>query len=73
MLSKQKPGGKGVGGWRRETRCFEMSIIGLVDLRVESEGRQCFRVRADVFASAHGRPDGMPGRIVGARAKVLPG
>src|SRR5580692_7204871 len=35
--------------------------------------RQCFRVRADVFASAHGRPDGMPGRIIGARAKGLPG
>jgi hypothetical protein len=30
---------------------------------------RCFRVRADVFASAHGRPDGMPGRGVGARAK----
>jgi hypothetical protein len=32
---------------------------------------QCFRVRAGVFASAHGRPDGMPGRIIGARAKAL--
>jgi hypothetical protein len=38
---------------------------------VDGEKRQCFRVRADVFASAHGRPDGMPGRIVGARAKAL--
>jgi len=33
---------------------------------------QCFRVRAGVFASAHGRPNGVPGRIVGARAKALP-
>jgi len=32
---------------------------------------QCFRVRAGVFASAHGRPDGVPGRIIGARAKGL--
>ena len=30
-------------------------------------------MRAGVFASAHGRPDGMPGRIIGARAKGLPG
>jgi hypothetical protein len=34
---------------------------------------QYFRVRAGVFASAHGRPDGMPGRIIGARAKRLQG
>jgi hypothetical protein len=32
---------------------------------------QCFRVRAAVFASAHGRPNGMPGRSIGARAKAL--
>ena len=32
---------------------------------------QCFRVRAGVFARAHGRPNGMPGRIIGARAKRL--
>jgi hypothetical protein len=48
-----------------------MDIIG----RGRSERRfvesQCFRVRAGVFASAHGRPDGMPGRIIGARAKAL--
>src|ERR1700688_1894872 len=39
--------------------------------RANREKTQCFRVRADVFASAHGRPDGMPGRIIGARAKGL--
>ncbi len=33
--------------------------------------RQCFRVRAEVFASAHGRPYGMPGWSFGARAKGL--
>src|SRR5580693_4753283 len=47
----------------------------LSDLRFRSRDRkksQCFRVRAGVFASAHGRPDGMPGRIIGARAKALP-
>lgn len=37
-----------------------------------AEKRQCFRVRAGVFARAHGRPDGVPGRIAGARAKGLP-
>ena len=48
--------------------------ITLSDSRVgrgDREKSQCFRVRADVFASAHGRPDGMPGRIIGARAKGL--
>jgi hypothetical protein len=35
------------------------------------EKTQCFRARAGVFASAHGRPNGVPGRIIGARAKAL--
>jgi hypothetical protein len=35
------------------------------------EKAQCFRVRAGVFASAHGRPNGVPRRIIGARAKTL--
>jgi len=48
----------------------------LSDSRVlggDEEKLQCFRVRAGVFASAHGRPDGMPGRSIGARAKTLRG
>src|ERR1700688_1089276 len=48
--------------------------LTLSDSRVgrgDREKSQCFRVRAGVFASAHGRPNGMPGRIIGARAKRL--
>jgi hypothetical protein len=47
----------------------------LWDTLIRRGGRkktQCFRVRAGVFARAHGRPDGMPGRSIGARAKALP-
>ena len=29
-----------------------------------------FPARAGLFASAHGRPDGVPGRIAGARGKI---
>jgi hypothetical protein len=32
---------------------------------------QGFRVRAGALASVHGRPDGVPGRSAGARAKAL--
>ena len=40
---------------------------------VQATSGQRFRVRAGVFARAHGRPDGMPGRSSGARAKGLSG
>jgi hypothetical protein len=46
----------------------------LSDLRFprgDQRERQCFRVRAGAFASAHGRPNDVPGRIAGARAKTL--
>ena len=48
----------------------------LWDTSIRRGGRkktECFRVRAGVFASAHGRPNGVPGRIIGARAKTLRG
>jgi hypothetical protein len=50
-----------------------MSIIGRLRQPGDRGILQRFRVRAGVFASAHGRPDGMPGRIIGARAKGLRG
>jgi hypothetical protein len=71
MCSKQNHGKRGRGIGIGEI-AFEKSTLS--DLRVQ-RGKcgkwQCFRVRAGVFASAHGRPDGMPGRIIGARAKTL--
>jgi hypothetical protein len=50
---------------------MKVHIIGLACSEGNSEISQCFRVRAGVFARAHGRPNGMPGRIIGARAKRL--
>lgn len=47
------------------------NIIGLSSPKRINVNLQCFRVRAGVFASAHGRPNGVPGRIIGARAKTL--
>jgi hypothetical protein len=47
------------------------NIIGLSSPVRNRLNLQCFRVRAGVFASAHGRPNGVPGRIIGARAKTL--
>ena len=51
---------------------FENSTLSDSGLQTEKRKKwQCFRVRAGVFASAHGRPNGVPGRIIGARAKTL--
>jgi hypothetical protein len=47
-------------------------VIGLAAIGSNRQERERFRVRADAFSSAHGRPNGMPGRGVGARAKTLP-
>jgi hypothetical protein len=56
---------------RGERAAWEWTLSDSRIWRGDREKSQCFRVRADVFASAHGRPDGMPGRIIGARAKRL--
>jgi hypothetical protein len=37
----------------------------------DQERRQCIRVRAGVIARAHGRQDGVPGRVTGAHANAL--
>jgi hypothetical protein len=47
-------------------------VIGPAAIGRNRQERERFRVRADAFSSAHGRPNGMPGRGVGARAKTLP-
>src|SRR5580692_2618128 len=72
QVNRNRLGGGGVAGRVRGRRTGRT----LSDYRgsgMDREKSQCFRVRADVFASAHGRPDGVPGRIVGARAKGLRG
>jgi hypothetical protein len=73
VCSKQNHHGR--GGWIGIGKiAFEKATLS--DLGVQRGNRkkwQCFRVRAGVFASAHGRPNGVPGRIIGARAKTLQG
>ena len=71
VLSKQNQTGGHFAGRNGEKSAKKLHIIGLGDLEGNQKKTQCFRVRADVFASAHGRPDGMPGRDIGARAKAL--
>ena len=71
VSSKQNQGGS---VWGTENRVRSLEKWTLSDLGVrrgDGPKLQCFRVRAGVFASAHGRPDGMPGRSIGARAKAL--
>jgi len=49
-----------------------MDVIGHCDLwGLMEEIGSVFACALMFSASAHGRPDGMPGRIVGARAKAL--
>jgi len=71
LVNRTLPGAAcGFGGAKGRLEKCTLSDLGV--WRANREKTQCFRVRADVFASAHGRPDGMPGRIIGARAKALP-
>jgi hypothetical protein len=58
-------------GARGEMGIFSESyrtLKGFGDLRGRSQN---FPARAGFFARAHGRPDGVPGRIAGARGKIL--
>src|ERR1700722_7407720 len=66
LVNRTLPGAAcGFGGAKGRLEKCTLSDLGV--WRANREKTQCFRVRADVFASAHGRPDGMPGRIIGAR------
>jgi hypothetical protein len=71
VFSKQNQEGSVWGTGNGEGAFEEWTLSDLGVRRGDRAKLQCFRVRAGVFASAHGRPDGMPGRNIGARAKAL--
>jgi len=69
-VNRTRPGA--IGEWDgAKERHKKWTLSDSYARRGDSEKLQCFRVRAGVFASAHGRLNGVPGRIIGARAKRL--
>ena len=54
---------------RRDARRVLRTLCDVSIWGQNVQNRQCFRACARVFASAHGRPYGMPGRNMGVRAR----